>query len=168
MLHAEHHTAHQRRHRGVEAPDLEAFDAAGLCRAAGIVEQAIDPSEFFHRLADQRAHLILDRDVCLAKDAGGAELAGKRLALRRAATRDDDFGAFGDEYFRGAQTDTAGRAGDHRDLAAEPSHVVLLVLSDVGATYIPGRTEQRKRRLRRRAAHPLSAWAGPEFADRPM
>jgi len=140
VLHAEHHAAQQCRHRRVEAPDLEAFDAAGLGRAAGIVEQAIDAPEFLHRLADQFAHLVLDRDVGLAKDAGGAQFPGERLALRRAATGDDDFCAFGHEYFRGAQTDAAGRAGDHRDLAAEPSHVVLLDLSeDVGATISPAR-----------------------------
>ena len=127
VLHAEHHAAHQRRHRGVEAVDLEAFDAAGLRRAAGIVEQAIDAAEFLDRHADQRAHLLFDRDVGLAEDAGGAELLGQRLALRHAASGDDDFRAFRDENLRGAQSDAACRAGDHRDLAVQPSHVVLLV-----------------------------------------
>ena len=69
VLHAEHHAAHQRRHRGVEARDFEAFDAAGLRRPAGIVEQAIDAAEFLDRLADQRAHLVLDRDIGPAEDA---------------------------------------------------------------------------------------------------
>ena len=125
VLHAEHHAAHQRRHRGVEARNLEAFDAAGLRRAAGIVEQAIDAAEFLDRLADQRAHLLLDGDIGLAEHADGAELFRKRLALRRAASGDDDPGAFGHENLRGAQPDAARRAGDNRDLAVQPSHVVL-------------------------------------------
>src|ERR1700730_10096196 len=117
MLHAEHHAPHQLRHRGVEARDLEGFDAAGLRRAAGIVEQTIDAAEFFHRLADQRAHLILVRDVGLAEDTVAAELFGKRLAIRRATSGYDDLCSFSDENFRGAQTDAAGRAGDDRYLA---------------------------------------------------
>ena len=125
MLHAEHDAAHQRRHRGVEALDLEAFDAAGLRRAAGIVEQAVDPAEFFDRQRDQRAHLVLDRDIGLAEDAVRAELFSQRLALRHAAPGDDDFGAFGNENFRSTQTNTARRAGDHRNLAVQPSHIVI-------------------------------------------
>jgi hypothetical protein len=85
------------RHRGVETLDLEAFDAAGLRRAAGIIEQAIDAAEFLHRNGDQRLHLLFHRDVGLAKDAGSAEFFRQRLALRRAAPGDHDFRAFGDE-----------------------------------------------------------------------
>ena len=83
------------------------------------------PAEFFDRERDQRLHLLFDRDIGLAEDAVGAELFCQRLAFRRAAAGDDDFGAFGDEDFRGAQSDAAGRAGDHRDLAVQPSHVVI-------------------------------------------
>src|ERR1700694_5341179 len=125
VLHAEHHAAHQRRHRRIEARTVKAFDPAGLRRAAGVVEQAIDAAEFLDRLADQRAHLVLDRDIGPTEDAGGAELFGKPLALRRAAPGDDDLRAFGDEYFRGAQPDAAGRAGDNRYLAVQ--HIVLLL-----------------------------------------
>ena len=103
--------------------DLEAFDAAGLCRAAGIVEQAIDAAEFLHRLADQGAHLFFDRDVGLAKDAMGAELLRQRLALGHAAAGDDDLRPFRDKNFRGPQPDAARRTGNHRNLAVEPSHV---------------------------------------------
>ncbi len=127
VLHAQHHAAHQRRHRGVEARNLQALDAAGLCRAAGIVEQAVDAAEFPDRLADQRAHLVLDGNIGLAEDAVGTELFGQCLALRRAPSGDDDLCAFGDENLRSAQPDAAGRAGDDRDLAVQPSHVVLLV-----------------------------------------
>ena len=49
VLHAKHDAAHQRRHRRIEAIDLEPLDAAGLGRAAGIVEQAIDAAEFLDR-----------------------------------------------------------------------------------------------------------------------
>ena len=50
VLHAEHHATHQRRHtRRRNLRDIEALDAAGLRRAAGIVEQAIDAAEFFYR-----------------------------------------------------------------------------------------------------------------------
>jgi hypothetical protein len=118
VLHAEHHAAYQCCHRGVEAGNVEPFDAAGLCRAACVVEQTIDAAEFFDRLGDQRAHLVLDRDVGLKEDAAGTELFGKRLAFRRAASGDDDLRAFRDEYLRGAQSDAAGRTGDDRDLAA--------------------------------------------------
>ena len=118
MLHAQHHAAHQGGHRGVEAGNIEAFDAAGLRRPAGVVEQTIDAAEFLDGLADQRAHLVLDRDVGPAEDAGGAELFGQRLALRHATSGDHDFRALRDEDFRRAQTDAAGRTGDDRDLAA--------------------------------------------------
>ena len=82
-------------------------------------------AEFLDRLADQRAHLVFDRDIGLAEDADGAELFGKRLALRYAASGNDDPGTFRDENLRGAQSDAAGRAGDDRDLAVQPPHVVL-------------------------------------------
>ena len=118
VFHAEHHAAHQRGHRGVEARNLQAFDAAGLRRAAGVVEQAIDAAEFFHRLADQRAHLVFNRDIGLAEDAASAELPGQGLALRNSASGDYYFGAFRNENFRRAQSDAAGRAGDDRHLAA--------------------------------------------------
>jgi len=59
VLHAEHHAAHQRRHRRIETLNVEAFDAARLRRAAGVVEQTIDAAEFSTALADQRAHLLL-------------------------------------------------------------------------------------------------------------
>ena len=97
VFHAEHHAAHQGDHRGVEASSLEAFDAAGLRRAAGVVEQAIDASELFDRQFDQRADLLVDHDIGLAKDAVGAELLGQPLALRHAAPGDHDPGAFRDE-----------------------------------------------------------------------
>ena len=67
--------------------DLEPLDAAGLRRAAGIVEQAIDAAEFLDRQRDQRPHLLLDRDIGLAEDAVGAEFFGQRLALRRRGGR---------------------------------------------------------------------------------
>jgi hypothetical protein len=76
VLHAQHHAAHQCRHRRIEASDLERFDAAGLGRAAGIVEQAIDTAELLDRLGDQRAHLLFGRDVGLTEDAGTAEFFG--------------------------------------------------------------------------------------------
>ena len=101
VLHAEHHAAHQRRHRGIEARNVEAFDTAGLRRTAGIVEQAIDAAEFLDRLADQRAHLLLDGHIGLAEHTIGAELFRKPLALRRAPSGDDDAGAFGHENLRG-------------------------------------------------------------------
>ena len=125
VLHAEHHAAHQGRHRGVEAADLEALDAAGLRRAAGIVEQAIDLAEFLHRKRDQRAHLVFLGDVRLAEDAIGAKLLRQRLAFRRAAAGDDDLRALVDKNLRRAQADAAGGARDDRDLAVEPSHVVI-------------------------------------------
>ena len=56
----------------------------------------------------------------------GAELLRQRLAFRYAPPRDHDFGAFGNEDFRGAQADAAGRARDHRDLAIQPSHGMSL------------------------------------------
>src|SRR4030095_1507431 len=124
VLHAEHDTAHERGHRRIEAIDLEAFDAAGLRRAAGIVEQAIDLAEFVDRQRNQRPHLILLRDIGLAEDASRAELLGQRLSFRNPAARDDDFRAFGNEYLRRAQPDAAGCARDHRDLAVQPSHFV--------------------------------------------
>jgi len=82
---------------GVETLDLEAFDAAGLRRTAGIVEQAVDAAEFLHRKPDQRLHLLFHGDIGLAKDASSAELSGQRLSLRRAAPGDHDFCALGDE-----------------------------------------------------------------------
>ncbi|MET3220444.1 hypothetical protein ABIF35_001231 [Bradyrhizobium japonicum] len=101
MLHAEHDAAHQRRHRRVEALDLEALDAAGLRRPAGIVEQAIDPAEFVYRERDQRLHLRFDRHIGLAEDAIGPELLRQRLAFRYAPPRDHNFGTFGNEDFSG-------------------------------------------------------------------
>ena len=97
--------------------------------------------------ADQRAHLLFHRDVGLAEDASGAEFFGQRLAFRHAAPGDHDFRAFGDENLRGAQPDAARRAGDDRDLAVQPSHVVPLRLPTfcVAAT-IPSGREQGKRR----------------------
>src|SRR4029079_19316011 len=124
MFHAEHHAAHQRRHRGVEALNLEAFDAAGLRGTAGIVEQAIDAAEFFYRKGDQRLHLRFHRDVGLAEDAVGAKPCRQRLALWRAPPGDDDLRAFGDKYLRGAQSDAARRTGYYRYLAIQPSHVI--------------------------------------------
>ena len=84
---------------------------------------------FSTAIADQRAHLFFDRDVGLAEDAGGAELFGQRLALRRAAAGDHDFCALRDKDFGGPLPDAAGRAGDHRNLAVKPSHVMLPVLA---------------------------------------
>ena len=81
--------------------NVEAFDTAGLRRTAGIVEQAIDAAEFLDRLADQRAHLLLDGHIGLAEHTIGAELFRKPLALRRAPSGDDDAGAFGHENLRG-------------------------------------------------------------------
>src|SRR5262245_14304533 len=124
VLHAEHDTAHERGHRRIEAIDLEAFDAAGLRRAARIVEQAIDLAELIDRQRNQRAHLVFLRDVGLAEDASRAELLGERLSFRNPAARDDDFRAFGNEYLRRAQPDAAGCARDHRDLAVQPTHFV--------------------------------------------
>ena len=129
MLHAEHHAADQRCHRRIETIDLEALDATGLRRAAGIVEQAIDLAEFLDRKRDQGLHLRFDRDIGLAKDAGGAEFFGQRLAFRRAAPGDDDFRAFGDENLGGVQPDSACRTGDHRDLAVQPSHLIIPLLA---------------------------------------
>jgi hypothetical protein len=127
VFHAEHHAAQQGRHRGVEAINLEAFDAAGLRRAAGVVEQAIDAAESVDRGADQRLHLVFLRDIGFKEHAGRAELFGERLALRRAASGDHDLRAFRDEDFRRAQPDAAGGTGDDRDLAVQPPHVALLL-----------------------------------------
>ena len=137
MFHAEHHAAHQRGHRGVETVDLEAFDAAGLRRTAGIVEQAIDTAEFLDRKRDQRLHLLFDRDVGLAKDASGAEFFGQRLAFRHATPGDHDFCAFGDENFRGVQPDAARRAGNDRNFAVQPSHVVSPCRYQLGSIFPP-------------------------------
>ncbi len=137
MFHAEHHAAHQRRHRGVEAFDLEAFDAAGLRRAAGVVEQAIDAAEFLDRKRDQRPHLLFHRDIGLAKDAIGAEFFGKRLTFRRAAPGDDDFRALGHEYLGGVQSDTARRARNDRNLAVQPSHVIPPCRYRLGSIFPP-------------------------------
>src|SRR3954447_7253317 len=63
VLHAEHDTAHQCRHGGIELWDFQPFNAAGLCGPAGIIKQAIDAAEFLNRTADQRAHLLLDGDI---------------------------------------------------------------------------------------------------------
>src|SRR5215831_18452791 len=124
VLHAEHDAANQHRHRGVEALDLKALDAAGLCGPAGIVEQAIDLAELFDRKRDQRAHLIFDRDVGLVENAVRTELFRQRLTLGHAAAGDDDFRTLSHEDLRRTQADAAGGARDHRDLAVEPSHVV--------------------------------------------
>ena len=102
---------------------------------------------------------VFHRDVGLAKDAVGAELFGQRLALRRAAPGDDDFRAFGDEYFRGAQSDAARRAGDHRNLAVQPSHVVPPV--DIG-----WRQYSRRRRQGKRACSIAIAGADPACRHR--
>jgi hypothetical protein len=160
VLHAEHHAAHQGRHRGVETIDLEALDAAGLGRTTGVVEQAVDPAEFFDRKRDQRLHLFFDGDIGLAKDAGSAELFGQCLALGRAASGDDDPGAFGDENLRGVQPDAAGRACYHRDLAVQPSHFVPLVdvrPISIGVN-IPVRRGQRKRACPARIAEAEPAY----------
>src|SRR3954452_17401572 len=126
VLHAEHDTAHQCRHGGIELWDFQPFNAAGLCGPAGIIKQAIDAAEFLNRTADQRAHLPLDGDIGAPENTVGAELFRESFAFRRAPPGDHDPGAFGNEYFRGAQTDAAGRAGDHSDLAVEPFHLGLL------------------------------------------
>ncbi len=131
VLQAEHDAAHQRRHRRVKTLDLKPFDAAGLGRATGIVEQAIDTAESLDRLPDQRAHLRLNCDVGLTKDAGRAEFSRQCLTFRRAASGDDDFCAFGDEDFGGPQPNAARRAGDNRNLALKPPHVALLFPGDV-------------------------------------
>jgi len=47
---------------------------------------------------------------------------------RRAPPGDNDLRAFRDENLSGAQPDPACRAGDNRDLAIQPSHVVLLLM----------------------------------------
>jgi hypothetical protein len=126
VLHAEHDAAEQGRHRRIETVDLEALDAAGLRRSAGIVEQAIDLAELVHRKRDQRLHLRLDGHVGLTKDAGGAELGCECLAFGHAPTRDDDLRALGHEDFRRAQSDAAGGPRDHRDLAVQSCHVLFL------------------------------------------
>ena len=122
MLHAEHDAAYQGRHRGVEPFDVEAFDAPGLRRPAGIVEQAVDPAEFLHRERDQRLHLRFDRHVGLPEDAGRTELFRQRLAFRDAPPCNHNFGTFGHEDFRGPQPDPARRSRDHRNLALKPAH----------------------------------------------
>jgi hypothetical protein len=115
--------------RRIEPIGLQPLDAAGLGGTARIVEQAIDAAEFLDREADQRAHLVLDRDIGLTEDAGRAEFFGERVALRRAAAGDYDLCTLGHEYFGGSLPDAAGRAGNHRNLAVKPSHVMLPVLA---------------------------------------
>src|SRR6202012_5182796 len=105
----------QGRHRGIEALDFKSFDSGGLGRSAGIVEQAINTTEFIDGLVDQLTDVVFDRDVGATKQAGGTELFRKRLAFRGPAAGDDDPGAFGDEYLRGAQPDPTRRASDHRN-----------------------------------------------------
>ena len=63
VLHPEHHAAKERRHRGIEAIGLESFDAAGLGRAAGIIEQAVDAAELVDGFTDQVADVGFDRDI---------------------------------------------------------------------------------------------------------
>jgi hypothetical protein len=146
VLHPEHDAAHQGRHRGVEAIDFETFDTTGLGRASGIVEKAIDAAEFFYCLGDQRAHLLLNRYIGLTEDTGRAELLRQRLAFSGATPGDDDFCAFGDKYLGRPQTNAAGRAGDHRNLAVKPSHMVLPDSNYPGPN-IPSPREQSKQRF---------------------
>src|SRR3954452_18188831 len=107
VLHAEHDAAYQSCHRRIEALDLEALDAAGLRRAAGIVEQAIDAAESIDRERNQRTHLLFHRYVGLPKNAASAELFRKPLAFGYATPGDHDFCALGHENLRGAQPDAA-------------------------------------------------------------
>jgi hypothetical protein len=122
MLHAEHDAAHQRGHRCVKTRNLQALDAAGLRRTAGIVEQAVELAEFLHAKRDQRLHLVFDRHVGLTEHANRSEFCRQRLALGRTAAGDDDLGALRDKNFRRPQADSTRRAGDDRDLAVQPSH----------------------------------------------
>src|SRR6476660_8513478 len=55
----------------------------------------------------------------------------------RAAPGDDDPGAFGHENLRGEPPDAAVRAGDNRNLAVQPSHVVLPVLVILAFSIFP-------------------------------
>src|SRR5262249_11483164 len=102
-------------------------DPAGLGRSAGIVEQTVDPAEFFYRERDQRAHLLFLGDIGLAEDAIDAEFLCQRLAFGPAAPGDDNLRALLDKNFRRPETDAAGRAGDHRDLSVEPTHGAFLI-----------------------------------------
>jgi hypothetical protein len=123
VLHAKHDAAHQRRHGGVEAIDRKPLDTARLCRAAGIVEQAIDPAECLDGMADQRLHLRFIGHVGLAKTAIGAEPGSQRSPLGRPTSCDHDFRALRDEDFRCPESNTAGRAGDDSNLVVETPHI---------------------------------------------
>src|ERR1700684_1374966 len=81
VLHAEHHAAQQRRHRRIETIGLEAFDAAGLRRSAGIIKKAVDAAEAVHGFADQLVYVVFNGDVGATEDAGRPKLFGQGLAL---------------------------------------------------------------------------------------
>ena len=125
MFHPEHHAAQEDRHRGVETTGVESLDAAGLRRAAGIVEQAVEPAETALRRRDQGLHLRFVGHIGPLEDAGWSETGGERLAFGGAAPGGHDLRPLGNEDLRRPQADTARRTRDHRNLAVEPSHVVL-------------------------------------------
>ena len=118
VFHAEQDTAHQGRHRRIETRGIEAFDAAGLRRAAGVIEKAIDATELRHGLLDQRTYLVLTGDIGAAEDAVRPKFARQCLTFGHTPTCDGDPRAFADKNLGSAEPNPACRASDDRHFAA--------------------------------------------------
>jgi hypothetical protein len=97
-------------------------DAGHLPGCAGVVEEAVEPPERGQGPLDHRLDLRFLGNVGANEDRLRAEAARQRLALRVAPAGDDDLGAFRDESLRRLGANSAGRAGDDRDLAIECAH----------------------------------------------
>ena len=126
VLHAQHDRAHQRGHGGVEALDRHRLDAADRGRAAGIVEQAVEPPPRRQASVDHGLHIGLLGGV--GADEQAPVPAQRRLqgaAVLLAAAGRHDPGALLHEDLDGAATDAAGGACHNGDLAVEFAHRYL-------------------------------------------
>ncbi len=130
VLHAEHHGAHKQRHRGVKAFHRNALDAAGRGRAAGIVEQHVEPAVAVEHMAHGALPVRLARCVGRHIACVRTQPCRYRVPFWPAPACKDHAGAFRDEELRSALADAAGRSGDESDLAVKHSHGPILTAGD--------------------------------------
>ena len=94
---------------------------------AGVVDQHVDPAELRHRRVDERLALVGVGDVGGHGEhpaAGVADQLGGLLEAVGPAGAEHHVGAGLGQPLRERDPEAAGGAGDDRDLAVQPEHVV--------------------------------------------
>jgi hypothetical protein len=135
MFHAEHHAAHQRRHRRVEAIGFEALDAASLRGPPALLNrQSIRPNLSIESPISARIWSSTVTSVWRKTQAVPSFWPAPRLPAR--GGRRSRFSRLRRRNAPRCAADAACRAGYHRDLAVQPS-MSFPHLSDAGFSITP-------------------------------